>query len=100
MLALTIDEGFNPTDGSRVNAVQRMALEMMDRDLDDLTDTELMNRSTDDTWFIDLCLDKLHRLPSEIEPIMGCREYTSLQAFFIVKQAQQRMTQSFAKASQ
>lgn len=86
-------------DGSPINAVQRLALELMERDLDSLTDIELMNRSTDETWFIDLCINQLHRLPSEVEPIMGCREYTTLQAFFVVKQAQSRMTQSFQKAS-
>lgn len=97
MLKLAIDEGLDE-DGDPENSVARLALELLERDIDDLTDAELFSRSTDETWFIDLCLDKLHRLPSEVEPLMGCREYTTLQAFYIIKQAQSRMAQSFAKA--
>ena len=78
--------------------MRRLALDLLERDIDDLSDVELMNRSTDDVWFIDLCLNTLHRLPSEVEPLMGCREYTTLQAYFVVKQAQSRMTASFKNA--
>jgi hypothetical protein len=98
VIQFTIDDGKDEIDGSEMNAVRRLALELLDRDIDDLSDSELMHRMTDEMWFVDLCLNQLHRLPSEVEPLMGCREYTTLQAYFVVKQAQSRMAASFKNA--
>ena len=77
--------------------MRRKALELMDRTLDDLTNIELMARAPDALWYLDLCIDQLHRLPSEIDPILLCREYTELQARGIVKQAQERMSRVFQR---
>jgi hypothetical protein len=68
------------------------------RSLDDLTDIELFARQTDDAWYVDVCIDQLKRLPSEIDPILGCREYTTLQARAIVGQARTELTRQFANA--
>lgn len=78
--------------------MRRRALELVgtSRTLDDLTDLELFARQTDDAWYIDLCIEQLHRLPSEIDPILGCREYTTLQARAIVQQARGEMMRMFA----
>lgn len=74
----------------------RCALALVDRDLDDLTDLELFSRLSDEGWYIDLCVDQLHRLPSEIDPVLGCREYTMLQARAIVRQAQAVLMRKFS----
>ena len=81
--------------------MRRRALELADRQrtLDDLTDMELFARQTDDAWYLDLCIDQLHRLPSEIDPILGCREYTTLQARAIVAQARSELMRTFANSS-
>lgn len=53
-----------------------------------------MQQATDDHWFVSLCLEDLHRLPSEINPILTMREYGVLQAHSIIKRAisdQQRL---------
>lgn len=78
-----------------MNAVRRHALALLERTTDDLSDVELMNRSQDDYYYIGLCLDKLHRLPSEIDAIIGCREYTLIQANGVVSRAMQDMTRQF-----
>lgn len=72
-------------------------MELCDRELDDLTDQEVFARMTDDGWYMDLCLDMLHRLPSEVDPILGCREYTALHARAIVKAAQDQLMRAFAE---
>lgn len=59
-----------------------------EQDEDELTDVELMARTPDELWYMDLCLETLHRLPSEVDHILGCREYTRLKARSIVKRAQ------------
>ena len=82
-------------DGDDNNAVRRLALALCGRTVDDLSDLELFGRLTDEGWYVDLCLDSLHRLPSEIDPILGCREYTLLQARQIVKQAQDQLSHQF-----
>lgn len=56
-------------------------------------------RSTDDLWYLDLCIDQLHRLPSEVDQVLLCREYTLLHARAIVKDAQQRLAQLFRDAT-
>lgn len=94
-MALTLDEGKDPIDGSETNAVRRQALELLDRTIDDMTDAELFGRAPDQFWFIDLCLDKLHRLPSEVDQVLTCREYTQIQAYHIVKRAQDMLQRAF-----
>lgn len=84
---LTKDEGVDDEDGSEINSVRARALESLSRTADDLTDAELFASQTDEYWFIGLALETLHRLPSEVSPLIGCREYTRLQAYSIVKRA-------------
>jgi len=95
VLRLTKDEGKNELDGSEVNAVRRRALELLTRSEDDLTDAELFASQTDDYWYIDLCISELHRLPSEVDPLIGCREYTQLQAYYLVRRAIDDMQRLF-----
>jgi hypothetical protein len=80
--------------------VRREALALLERTADDLSDMELFGRLTDEGWYIDICIDQLHRLPSEVDPILGCREYTTLQARSIVKQAQSNLMQRFQSRRQ
>jgi hypothetical protein len=75
--------------------VRREALALLERTADDLSDMELFGRLTDDGWYIEICIEQLHRLPSEVDPILGCREYTTLQARSIVKQAQSNLMRRF-----
>lgn len=89
-------DGVDEEDGSELNATLRKALELMERTIDDLTDVEVVLRQTDDGWFYDLCIGDLHRLPSEIDPLLGMREYCMLQARAIVKSAQAELTRVFA----
>ena len=72
---------------------------MLQRTADDLTDAELFGRLTDEGWYVDVCLEQLHRLPSEVDPILGCREYTTLQARSLVKQAQSSLMRRFQNQS-
>jgi hypothetical protein len=95
VLRLTKDEGTDEIDGSEVNAVRRRALELLTRSEDALTDAELFASQTDDYWYIDLCLEQLHRLPSEVDPLIGCREYTRLQAYYLVRRAIDDMQRLF-----
>lgn len=68
--------------------MRRRALELLARTDDDLSDAELfMRQATDDHWYVSLCIEDLHRLPSEINPILTMREYTLLQAHSIIKRA-------------
>jgi hypothetical protein len=97
--SLLPSDGTDAIDGSENNVTLRTALELAERGLDDLTDVEVVLRQTDDGWYADLCIDQLHRLPSEVDPILGCREYTALQARAIVKTAQAKLTRQFAGAS-
>lgn len=78
--------------------MRRRALEIATRErtLDDLTDMELFARQTDEAWYIDICIGDLHRLPSEIDPILGMREYVTLQARAIVAQARSELMRAFA----
>lgn len=96
---LTVDDGTDPEDGSELNAVRREALAMLERqqDIDDLTDVEVLSRSTDDLWYLDLCIDNLHRLPNEVDEVLLCREYTALRARSLVKAAQAKLIQTFGK---
>lgn len=72
------------------------ALQLCGRGIDDLTDVEVLLRQTDDGWFADFCIGELGKLPSEVEPLMTCREYTFLQARSLVKAAQSELARVFA----
>jgi len=54
-----------------------------------------MQQATDDQWYVSLCLEDLHRLPSEINDILTMREYTLLQAHAVVKRAISDMQRAF-----
>ena len=54
-----------------------------------------MQQATDDHWFVSLCLEDLHRLPSEINPILMMREYGVLQAYATIKRAISDMQRMF-----
>ena len=89
---LTRNDGIDPIDGTEINAVRRLALAYLERTEADLSDAELFAQQSEDLWFADFCLDSLHRLPSEVEPILLCREYTLLSARGLVREAIQSMT--------
>jgi hypothetical protein len=72
--------------------VRRRVRDLLTRTIDDMTDAELMQRAADQYWYTELCLERLHRLPSEVDRIITCREYTHLQAFALVKRAIADMT--------
>lgn len=79
-----------------MNPVRTRALEIMAREDTDLTDADILARdANDDFWFVSLTLESLHRLPSEVEPLLSMREYTSLQAYNIVKRAMNDMIRVF-----
>lgn len=98
VLRLLPSDGIDEIDGSEISATRRLALELLDRTIDDLSDVEVISRVTDEGWFCDVCLDSLHRLPSEVDPILGMREYNLLQARAIVKDAQARLVRHWADA--
>lgn len=94
ILRLTRDEGRDPEDDSEINAVRARALELIARTDDDLADVELFAQQGDPFWYVHLCLEQLHRLPSEIAPILLCREYTEIQAYHTVKRAMDELQMS------
>lgn len=94
---MTLDEGLDPVDGSENSLARRTIMADLARTDDDLTDAEIVSRATDDFWYIDLCVDQLHRLPSEVDPILTCREYTHLQAYSLVKRTLHKLAQKKAK---
>lgn len=96
ILRLIPSDGIDEIDGSEQNAVRRTAFALLDRTLDDLTDLEIFSRQTDEAVFLDFCLDELRRLPSEVEPLIGMREWTMIQARGIVKQAQAQLMRQWA----
>ncbi len=98
MLRLTLDEGRDPIDGSELNYVRRRAIEILGRTDDDLSDLELFARAPDAFWYVELCLEKLGRLPSEVDPLLGCREYTTIQAYHIVKKAMDEVAREWSNA--
>lgn len=65
------------------------------RSLDDMSDVELFASQDEQFWYVDLCIERLHRLPSEIDPLLLCRTYTELQAYQIVKDAMTKLTRAF-----
>ena len=80
--------------------MRRLALEYIaPKSEDDMTDLELLSRAPDEYWFIDLCLEKLHRLPSEMEALISNREYVTLQAYATVKRAMDKMCRTFADSA-
>jgi len=92
---MTLDEGTDPEDGSPINAVQRQALALLDRTEDDMTDAELMGRASEEHWYMGLCMERFHRLPSEVDLVLGCREYTALRAHGVVARAIDDMQRKF-----
>jgi hypothetical protein len=76
--------------------VRRTALDRLKRTDDDLTDAEIFARQgNDDFWFVDLCLEKLHRLPIEVEPLLLCRHHTELQAYHVIRSAMADLARAF-----
>lgn len=77
--------------------MRREALRQAGRggDLDAMTDTELFAAQDPDFWYIDLCLETLHRLPIEVDALLLCRTYTELQAYQLIKNAMTRLTRAF-----
>lgn len=67
--------------------VREKALELLGQTLDDLTDAEYLGMGTDEGWFLGLCLDTMHRLPSEVEATLTAREYELLKARALVQTA-------------
>lgn len=57
------------------------------RTSDDLSDAEDLQRQTDAFWWMSYCRDNYHRLPSELDPLIGMREYTDIQAHALVERA-------------
>lgn len=97
---MTPNDGLDEIDGSEINAVRRRAIELTEhKDEDEMTDLELFARAPEEFWYIDLCVDKLHRLPSEIDPVIGCREYTALQAHALITRAMGELMQRAASAA-
>lgn len=76
--------------------MRRRAFELIARTDDDLSDAELfMRQALDDYWYIDLCLETLHRLPSELDATLTMREYGRLQAHATIKRAISDMQRTF-----
>lgn len=74
------------------------ALELAEREEGDLTDVEVLAQdATDDFWYVSLCVEQFHRLPSEVDPILTMREYTVLQAHSIIRKAMGQLTRQFAQ---
>lgn len=65
--------------------MRRQVLKLLARTEDDLTDAELMGRGSEEFHEMALWLD-LGRVPSEMDAI-GCREYTRLRAYGLVRRA-------------
>lgn len=61
------------------------ALRSLTRTEADMSDAELFDQQAEQYWYINMCLTTLHRLPSEIDQLLLCREYTELQAYAIVQ---------------
>jgi hypothetical protein len=79
-------------DGSDPNPVRCYALEIIARTENDLSDVEILaSDASEEFWYIDLCTQLLHRLPSEIDPLLLCRTYTGLQAYHVVKRAMEEL---------
>lgn len=97
ILRLTPSDGIDGIDGTENNAVRRLALELLDRTVDDLSDLEVFGRQTDEAAFMSFCIEELRRLPSEVEPIMGCREWTLIQARSVVRSAQNQLMRAWSK---
>lgn len=73
-------------DGSHVNPIRDRALKELEKTPDDYTTLEDLQRATDDYWFTSVAIEKLHRLPEELEDI-GMSSVCTLRAYGIVKAA-------------
>ena len=63
-----------------------------------MTDVEIFaQEATDEFWYTSLCIEQLHRLPSEVDQLLTCREYTLLQAHSIVRKAMTELARTFGK---
>lgn len=79
-----------------MNAVRREALNLLARTDDDLSDRELFaQQATDEYWYVDLALTQFHRLPSEMDRVLLCREYTVLQAHSVIQRAMTILREMF-----
>lgn len=68
-----------------------MALTLIARAPDDLTDAEHLLRQTDAYWWWSVCLDRWGLPPERVDQWLLCREFTALQAAGIVADAYQRL---------
>lgn len=64
----------------------------------DMSDLEHLQRTTDDYWFISVCIEKLHRLPSELEDI-GMSQVCLLRAYGIVSNAYDHVVRGYMRRS-
>lgn len=60
-----------------------------------MSDVELFAAQDEQFWYIDLCIEKLHRLPTEVDALLLCRAYTELQAYQLIKSAMLKLTRAF-----
>lgn len=60
-----------------------------------MTDAEIFAQQDEAFWYIDLCLQTLHRLPCEIDALLTCRAYTEMQAYSVIKRAMEALTRAF-----
>jgi hypothetical protein len=80
-----------------MNPVRTRALELAQREESELSDAEVLAQDgTDDFWFVSLTIEQLHRLPSEIDPILTMREYGTLQAHSIIRKAMMELQRRFS----
>lgn len=81
-----------------MNPVRTLALELAERDEAELSDAEVLAQDADDQfWYVSLVTETLHRLPSEIDPILTMREYCTLQAHSIIRKAMTELQRRFAQ---
>lgn len=92
MLALTPEEPPDPVDGDTNSPVRELALQLMARHTDDLSDAEHLLRQTDRYWWLNYCLERWHTTPDRVDRWLLCREHTWLQAHAIVSDAYRRLT--------
>jgi len=64
-------------------------------DLDEMTDAEVFAAQDEQFWYVDMCVEKFHRLTVEVDALLTCRAYTELQAYQLIKSAMLKLTRSF-----
>lgn len=70
-----------------------MALWLLSRADDDLTDLEHLTRTEPAHWWYRWCLSNLHAPPHWIDPLITMRQYTDIQAHELVSNALERAVQ-------